>query len=173
MSVHNLERVFHPKSVAVIGASDREGSVGSALMRNLTGWEYPGNVYPINPHRKEILGIPAVPSISDLDSGVDLAVLATPIATAPELVKECARAGVGGVIIVAAGGKETGAKGRELESQIKTEAGRAGLRIIGPNCLGIISSKSKLNASFANRAPLPGKMAFLSQSGAICTAILD
>jgi len=173
MSVHNLDRVFHPKSVAVIGASDREGSVGSALMRNLTRWEYAGNVYPINPHRQTILGIPAVPSISDLDAGIDLAILATPIATAPELVKDCARAGVAGVIIVAAGGKETGAKGLELESQIKTEAGRAGLRIVGPNCLGIISGKSKLNASFANRTPLPGKMAFLSQSGAICTAILD
>ena len=173
MSVHNLERVFHPRSVAVIGASEREGSVGSALMRNLTRWEYAGNVYPINPHRQTILGLPAVPSISDLDSGVDLAILATPIATAPELVKECARAGVGGVILVAAGGKETGAKGRALESQIKTEAGRSGLRIVGPNCLGIISGKSKLNASFANRTPLPGKMAFLSQSGAICTAILD
>ena len=173
MSVHNLERVFHPRSVAVIGASEREGSVGSALMRNLTSWEYAGTVYPVNPNRQTILGLPAVPSISDLDSGVDLAILATPIATAPELVKECARAGVGGVILVAAGGKETGEKGRALESQIKTEAGRSGLRIIGPNCLGIISGKSKLNASFANRTPLPGKMAFLSQSGAICTAILD
>ena len=173
MSVHNLERVFHPRSVAVIGASEREGSVGSALVRNLTSWEYAGTVYPVNPNRQTILGLPAVPSISDLDSGVDLAILATPIATAPELIKECARAGVGGVILVAAGGKETGEKGRELESQIKTEAGLSGLRIIGPNCLGIISGKSKLNASFANRTPLPGKMAFLSQSGAICTAILD
>jgi len=173
MSVHNLDRVFHPKSVAVVGASEREDSVGSALMRNLTGWGYAGNVYPINPHRQTILGSPAVPSISDLDSGVDLAILATPISTAPELIQECANAEVGGVVIVSAGGKETGAKGRALESQIKTEAGRAGLRIIGPNCLGIISTKSKLNASFANRTPLPGKMAFLSQSGAICTAILD
>jgi acetyltransferase len=173
MSVHNLERVFHPKSVALIGASEREGCVGSALMRNLTGWGYAGDVYPINPLRQTIHGIPASPSILDRGPRVDLAILATPIATAPELVKECAGAGVGGVIIVAAGGKETGAKGLELESQIKTEAGRAGLRIVGPNCLGIISTKSKLNASFANRTPLPGKMAFLSQSGAICTAILD
>jgi len=173
MSVHNLDRVFHPKSVSVIGASDRQGSVGSALVKNLTGWEYPGNVYPINPHRKTIFGIPTVPSILDLDPPIDLAVIATPIAIAPRLIRECARAGVGGVIVVAAGGKETGAKGRELESQIKTEAGHAGLRIVGPNCLGIICSKSKLNASFANRTPLPGKMAFLSQSGAICTAILD
>jgi acetyltransferase len=173
MSVHNLERVFHPKSVAVIGASEREGSVGSALMRNLTGWEYPGDVYPINPHRKTIHGIPTVPSVLDLDSEVDLAVLATPIATAPELVKESARARVGGVIIVSAGGKEAGSQGRELESRIKREADRVGLRVIGPNCLGIISGTSRLNATFANKTPLPGKMAFLSQSGAICTAILD
>lgn len=173
MSVHNLERVFHPKSVAVIGASDRDSSVGYAIMRNLTGWGFAGSVYPVNPQRKTILGLPTVPSILDLGCPLDLAVIATPISTAPKLIGECARAGVGGAIIVSAGGKETGPEGLELESGIKNEADRGGLRIIGPNCLGIISCKSRLNASFAGKTPLPGKTAFLSQSGAICTAILD
>jgi acetyltransferase len=173
MSVHNLDRVFHPASVAVIGASEREDSVGCALMRNLTGCAFPGELYPVHPQRKTVLGLPAVPSVLDLKGTIDLAVIATPIATAPGLIHECATAGVGGAVIVSAGGKETGAEGRELESRIRREADRTGLRIVGPNCLGLISSQSRLNASFASHTPLPGNMAFLSQSGAICTAILD
>jgi len=173
MSIHNLEKIFNPSSVAVIGASQREGSVGSALMDNLIHSGYPGKIYPVNPRHKSILGISAVRSISEIESTVDLAILATPITTAPELVKECAKARVSGVVIISAGGKESGDVGRELEKKIKMEADHAGIRIIGPNCLGIICSQSKLNASFANKTPLPGKMAFVSQSGAICAAVLD
>ncbi len=173
MGVNNLERIFHPASVAVIGASDRDGSVGHAIMRNLKEWGFRGTVHPVNPRRSTVLGLPAVPSVLDLESAIDLAVIATPIATAPGLVNECARAGVGGAVILSAGGKEAGTEGRELESQIRKEAERTGLRIVGPNCLGIISGKSRLNATFGSRTPLPGNMAFLSQSGAICTAILD
>jgi acetyltransferase len=173
MSVHQLERVFHPGSVAVIGASEREESVGSALMRNLIDCGYPGRIHPVNPHRQKVFGLPAVPSVMDIESTVDLAIVSTPLPAVPSLVKECGEAGVGGAILVAAGGKETGPKGRELELEIKKEADRFGLRIIGPNCLGIISSNARLNATFARRNPPHGKMAFLSQSGAICTAILD
>ncbi len=173
MGVDNLDKIFQPESIAVIGASERERSIGSAIMRNLIHVEYPGEVYPINPHHKTIWGLPTHPSVLDLKSRIDLVILAVPIALAPQIVKECAEAKVGGIVIISAGGKETGAKGRELEDAIKKEAERSGLRIIGPNCLGIIHSRPKLNASFASCMPLPGKMAFISQSGAICVSILD
>ncbi len=144
-----------------------------ALVRNLIQEGYPGKVYPINPHHKTIWELQAFPSLLELESPVDLVIMATPIASAPQIVKECKKAGVGGVVIISAGGKETGTKGRELELAIKNEAKDSGLRIIGPNCLGIVCSQAKLNASFASHMPLPGKMAFISQSGAICTSVLD
>ncbi|MBW2620740.1 MAG: CoA-binding protein, partial [Deltaproteobacteria bacterium] len=173
MSAINLDKIFHPKSIAVVGASQRDGSIGSALMRNLIQGGYPGKVYPINPRHKTIWELHAFPSLLELEYPVDLVIMATPIASAPQIVKECKKAGVGGVVIISAGGKETGKKGRELESAIKNEAKDSGIRIIGPNCLGIVCSQAKLNASFASHMPLPGKMAFVSQSGAICTSVLD
>ncbi len=173
MSAINLDKIFRPKSIAVVGASQRAGSIGSALMRNLIQEGYPGKVYPINPRHKTIWELQAFPSLLELESPVDLVIMATPIASAPQIVKECKKAGVGGVVIISAGGKETGTKGRELELAIKNEAKDSGLRIIGPNCLGIICSQAKLNASFASHMPLPGNMAFISQSGAICTSVLD
>ncbi len=173
MSVHNLDKMFHPKSVAVIGATERQPSIGSALMRNLLEGGYEGKIYPVNPGRQTIHGLPAYPSLPAIDAAVDLAVIATPIATAPEIVRDCGKLGVGAVIVISAGGKEVGEKGKELEAAIRKEAEGTGIRILGPNCLGIVSSRSKMNASFASHMPLPGKMAFISQSGAICTAILD
>ncbi|RZB38504.1 MAG: acetyltransferase [Desulfobacteraceae bacterium Eth-SRB2] len=173
MSAINLDKIFCPKSIAVVGASQRAGSIGSAIMHNLIHEGYPGKVYPINPRHKTIWEIEAFPSLSELESSVDLVIMATPIDSAPQIVKECKKAGVGGVVIISAGGKETGRKGRELESAIKNEAKDSGLRIIGPNCLGIVCSQAKLNATFASHMPLPGKMAFISQSGAICTSVLD
>ena len=173
MSVDNMDKIFRPGSIAVVGASERKGSVGAALMHNLIARGFPGEIHPINPNHKNIYKLPACPSIKDLKAPVDLAVIATPIASAPQIVHECADAGVGGVVIISAGGKEIGKNGQQLEAAIKKEAAQSGLRIIGPNCLGIVSSRAKLNASFASQMPLAGKMAFLSQSGAICSAILD
>jgi len=173
MSVDNMDKIFRPGSIAVVGASERKGSVGAALMHNLIARGFPGEIHPINPNHKNIYKLPACPSIKDLKAPVDLAVIATPIASAPQIVHECADAGVGGVVIISAGGKEIGKNGQQLETAIKKEAAQSGLRIIGPNCLGIVSSRAKLNASFASQMPLSGKMAFLSQSGAICSAILD
>jgi len=173
VSAINLDKIFRPKSIAVVGASQRAGGIGSALMRNLIQEGYPGKIYPINPRQKTIWGLQAFPSLLELKSSVDLVIMATPIALAPQIIKECKKAGVGGVVIISAGGKETGNKGRELESAIKNEAKDSGLRIIGPNCLGIVCSRAKLNASFASHMPLPGNMAFISQSGAICTSVLD
>ncbi|QTA88571.1 bifunctional acetate--CoA ligase family protein/GNAT family N-acetyltransferase [Desulfonema magnum] len=173
MGVHNLDKMFQPKSVAVIGASEKQGTIGSALMRNLIQGGYTGEIYPVNPKRKTIWNLEAYPSIPDINAQPDLAIIATPITTASRIVRECSEAGVGGAVIISAGGKEMGEKGREIEAEIKKEAEHSGLRIIGPNCLGIVSTQSKLNASFAGRMPLPGKMALVAQSGAICTSILD
>ncbi len=173
MGVDKLGKIFRPKSIAVVRASEKEGSIGSALMRNLIEGGYPGDIYPINPNRKKIYGLTAYSSVLALKSSIDLAILAAPIVSTPEIVKECSKAGVQGAVIISAGGKESGTKGRELEAAIKQKAKPSGLRIIGPNCLGVICSSSKLNASFASHMPLPGKMAFISQSGAICTSILD
>ncbi|MBW2088782.1 MAG: bifunctional acetate--CoA ligase family protein/GNAT family N-acetyltransferase [Deltaproteobacteria bacterium] len=173
MSAIHLDKIFRPKSIAVVGASQRTGSIGSAIMRNLIQEGYPGKIYPVNPHHKTIWELQAFPSLLEIESPVDLVIMAAPIASALQIVKECKKTGVGGVVIISAGGKETGTKGRELESAIKKEAKDSGLRIIGPNCLGIVCSQAKLNASFASHMPLPGKMAFISQSGAICTSVLD
>jgi acetyltransferase len=173
MSAENLDQIFHPNSIAVVGASERKGSIGNALMRNLIQGGYSGKIYPINPRRNKIMKIPAYPSIQDLEEPVDLVVISTPITTAPQIVRECADNGIRGVVIISAGGKEIGEAGKKIEADIQKEASRNGLRIIGPNCLGIVCSSSKLNASFASHMSLPGKMAFISQSGAICTAILD
>lgn len=173
MSAINLDKMFHPKSIAVVGASQRDGSIGSDLMRNLIQGGYPGEIYPINPNHKTIWELPAYPSLPDLKSQVDLTILTEPITSAPQIVKECAEAGVGGLVIISTGRKETGAKDRELELAIKNKAEHSGLRVIGPNCFGIISSRSNLNASLSCHMPLPGKMAFISQSGAICSSVLD
>jgi acetyltransferase len=173
MSVENLDKIFQPKSIAVVGASERKGSVGAALMHNLIERGFTGEIHPINPNHKKIGKLPACPSIRDLESPVDLAVISTPITLAPKIVKDCVDVGVGGAVIISAGGKEIGEQGKKLEAEIQKEARYSGLRIIGPNCVGVMSGRSKLNASFANQMPLSGKMAFISQSGAICTAILD
>ena len=173
VSVINLDKVFQPRSITVVGASEKPGSIGNALMRNLVERGFSGEIHPINPNHPRIWNLPACSSIADLKVPVDLAVISTPIKLVPQIVKECADAGVGGAIIISAGGKEIGKEGKKLETAIGEEARRSGLRIIGPNCVGIISQRARLNASFANQMPLAGKMAFVSQSGAICTAILD
>jgi acetyltransferase len=173
LGIENLDKIFRPNSIAVIGASEKNGSIGTILMRNLIEGGFPGSIYPINPNHSKIWQRPAYPTIKDIRAPVDLAVVAIPIAAAVPVIRDCVDAGVGGVVIIAAGGKEIGAEGKALETAIQQEALRSGLRIIGPNCVGILSSPAKMNASFAHRMPVAGKMAFISQSGAITTAILD
>jgi len=173
MTIHNLDKIFQPKSVAVIGASEHKGSIGYALMQNIIEGGYTGEVCPVNPKHKKLWDLPVFPSVADVASPVDLAVIATPIRTVPEIIRQCGEVGASGAIVISAGGKEVGEKGKEIEAAIRREAENAGIRIFGPNCIGVISTHSKLNASFASHMPLPGKMAFVSQSGAICTAVLD
>jgi acetyltransferase len=168
-----LEAIFAPKSVAVIGATERPGSVGRTLIRNLVANPFGGVVFPVTPTRSSVLGIKAYPSVAAVPERVDLAIVVTPAPSVPALVAECVQAGVKGAIVISAGFKETGADGVELERRVLEEARRGRLRLIGPNCLGVMSPHGGLNATFANAMAIPGRVAFLSQSGALCTAVLD
>jgi len=170
---HPLDIFFSPKTVALIGATESEGSVGRTILRNLIGNPFGGIVFPINPKRTSVLGIKAYPSISQLPEKVDLAVIATPAQTVPGVVRECVQAGARGAIIISAGFKEAGTDGVELERQILAETRRGKMRIIGPNCLGVMSPLTGLNATFAGTMARAGSVGFISQSGALCTAILD
>jgi acetyltransferase len=173
MSLLNLDRLFAPRSLAVVGASDRKGTIGAAVMRNLLEGGFAGTVYPINPRHPTISGQKTYATISDLPEAVDLVVIAVPIQMVPELIEECAATRVGAAVIISSGGKETGEQGRAMEQAIAEAARDSGVRIIGPNCLGVINSRVNLNASFAAQMPLPGSIAFISQSGAVCGAVLD
>ena len=173
MSVYNLDRIFQPKSIAVIGASEKAGSIGEAVMQNLITGGFTGDIFPVHPRYRKVYKHKAHHNIKEIGSPVDLAVIVTPIVTVPGIIEDCAAIDCGGAIIISAGGKEVGDAGVEIERKIRQAASGKDLRIIGPNCLGVVCSETNLNASFAGRMPKPGKMAFISQSGAICTSILD
>lgn len=168
-----LDVFFRPRSVAVIGATETPGSVGRTILKNLISSPFGGTVYPINPKRQNVLGIRAYPTIAAVPDEVDLAVLVTPAPSVPGLIKDCAARHVRGSIIISAGFKETGPAGVELERQVLHEARRSGMRIVGPNCLGVMNPIDGLNATFAASSARPGRVAFISQSGALLTAILD
>jgi acetyltransferase len=168
-----LDAIFAPKSVAVVGATERAGSVGRTILWNLISTPFGGTVYPVNPSRPSILGIKAYPSIKALPEVVDLAVVVTPAASIPGVISDCADIGVKGAIVISAGFKETGPKGVELERQLLEQARRGNMRIIGPNCLGVMNPVTGVNATFASSMARPGNIGFISQSGALCTAVLD
>lgn len=170
---HPLTAIFEPTSIAVIGATEKSGSVGRTVLWNLISHPFGGTVFPVNPRRNSVLGIKAYPCLSSLPEPVDLAVIATPAPTVPDLVAECVEAGVKGAIILSAGFKETGAAGAALEQRVLDHAHRGRLRVIGPNCLGVMNPLTGLNATFAGAIAQPGTVGFVSQSGALCTAILD
>ena len=168
-----LGSILAPKRIAVIGATERKRSVGRTLMTNLIAGGFPGKIYPVNPIQETILGIHAYSNVGGLPEKPDLAVIITPAHTVPGIIKECVEAGVPGAIIISAGFKETGAAGAALEQQVLAEARRGNMRIVGPNCLGVMVPALKLNATFAADMARPGSVGFISQSGALCTAILD
>ena len=168
-----LEMMLAPRSVAVIGATETEGSVGRTLMENLKAGNFGGTLIPVNPRRRRVFGITAFPRISAAQHAVDLAVVATPAPTVPALIGECVEAGVKGAIIISAGFEECGQAGRELEKQVLKELRGSKMRIIGPNCLGVMRPRIALNATFAADMALPGSVGFISQSVGLCTAILD
>ena len=165
--------IFSPASVALIGATDREGSVGCTVLRNLLQAGYKGRVFAVNPRRKEIIGLPCYAAIGAVPEVVELAVIVTPAATVPGIVAECVTAGVKAIVVISAGFKEMGADGAALERDIQAELRKGATRLIGPNCLGIMNPWLGLNATFAHDIARPGSVAFLSQSGALLTAILD
>jgi len=168
-----LNAFFAPQNVAVIGASEKEGSVGRTILWNLISHPFGGTVFPVNPNRPRVLGIKAYPNVAAVPGQVDLALIATPAPTIPGIIRECVDAGVQGAIILSAGFKETGPAGVDLEQRVLHEARRGSLRVIGPNCLGVMRPTTGLNATFAGRLARPGSVGFISQSGALCSAILD
>jgi acetyltransferase len=169
----SLDALFAPESVVVIGATDRAGTVGRTVLQNLLNPAFRGRVYPVNPHRSEVLGAEAYKSIGNVPEPVDLAVLATPAVTIPGLIGDCIAAKAKSAVVISAGFKERGAEGVALEHQIQEQLKHASMRLIGPNCLGVMNPILGMNATFAKDAPKPGNVAFLSQSGALLTAILD
>ncbi len=169
----SLDSLLRPNSVAVIGATEREGSVGRAVLANLLKPTYKGIVYPVNPNHKILMGEKAYANLTDLPESPDLAVIATPAESVPGLIDECLAAGVKSAIILSAGFKEMGAQGAELEKRIAEKIKGKRFRVLGPNCLGVINPHWGLNATFAAQSVTPGSVAFLSQSGAMVTAILD
>ena len=174
MPIRNLDKIFRPRRVAVVGASQRPLSVGQTVFQNLVTGGFSGEVYPVNPRHSELDGHICYQSVLDLPEPVDLAVICTPAQTIPDVIQQCGTAGIRGIVILSAGFRETGAAGKERELQVLSIARQfSGMRIIGPNCLGIMAPYVNLNASFATDMPLTGNIAFISQSGALCTAVLD
>lgn len=173
MGVEKLDKIFNPKRIAIIGASDREDSIGAKLMRNLVGTGFSGAVYPVNPFKSAVQGVTAYPNILKIPWKVDLAIIATPAHTVPQIVEECGKAGVSGVIIVSAGFREACIGGEPLEKQVIEHGRKYNLRVIGPNSLGIIRPSIKLNATFVDRPVAAGRIAFISQSAALCASVLD
>jgi acetyltransferase len=171
---HPLDAIFSPHSVAVVGATDRPGSIGRAVLWSLVSSPFGGTVYPVSDKRASVLGIKAYRSVEEIPETVDLAVIVTPADTVPGVIGQCIAAGVRGAIVISAGFKEHGEHGKDLERQILDQLRTSTMRLIGPNCLGVMNPISGLNATFAsNSMARAGNVAFLSQSGALCTAILD
>jgi len=174
VSIRNLDKIFRPHRVAVIGASDTPTSVGYTVLRNLIGSGFRGVVYPVNPKHESVQGIHAYKDVPSLPYPPDLAVVCTPARTVPGIVRACGEAGTRGLVIISAGFREIGEEGRQLERQIAEEQRKFdGMRILGPNCLGIIVPGISLNASFAATSAQEGHIGFISQSGALCTSVLD
>ena len=165
MSEHILDKFFKPKSIAIVGASSKENSIGRILLENLKQSGFPGEIYPINPNYAEILGVPSFPSVTSLQTSIDLAIIAVSIQGVQKIMEECGQAKIPGAIIISAGGKEVGEKGKEIEANIHARARTAGIRYLGPNCMGILCPPTRLNASFAAHSVKPGSVALLSQSG--------
>ncbi|HOB29943.1 MAG TPA: acetate--CoA ligase family protein [Bacillota bacterium] len=171
--MNDLTSLMRPESVAVIGASNTPGKIGYAVVRNMMSSGYKGEIYPINPKETEIAGLKAYPTAIDVGKPIDVAVICVPAKATLSVAEDCGKAGVKFLIVITAGFKEVGKEGRELEEQLVEIARKYGMRIVGPNVLGIIDTHTPFNATFAKEMALEGNIAFISQSGALCIAILD
>ena len=174
-ATHNLDLLFHPQSIAVVGASTRSGTVGNDIFRNLLHAEFTGSVYPVNPKAKSIFGVHSYPTLADIPGPVDLAVLIVPSAGVLDVIDQAIAKDVKAIVVISAGFKEVGAEGAALEIKVRDKVRAAGIPLIGPNCLGIINTDPKvmMNATFGRKMPSAGSLAFISQSGALCTSVLD
>ncbi len=170
-----LAALFEPRSIAVIGASRRKEAVGYAVFHNLVAGGFQGDIYPVNPKAERIDYVPCVPSVEEIPGPVDLAVIVVPAPCVPQVLEECGRKGVKAVIVISAGFGESGEDGVRLQSEAHAMAQKYGMPLLGPNCLGLINTDPavSMNASFSRATPRPGKIAFISQSGALCAAVLD
>lgn len=173
--MNGLDVVFSPQTVAVLGASTTPGKVGHDIFSNILKGGFTGTLYPVNPHARSVLSVRAYASLLEIPDAVDLAIIILPPKLALDSVREAAKKGVKGIVIVSAGFREIGGEGLAMENEIVAICKSAGIRLVGPNCLGVINpiDSVRLNASFSTRMPAPGKISFISQSGALCTAVLD
>ncbi|MGD8978266.1 MAG: CoA-binding protein, partial [Gammaproteobacteria bacterium] len=169
----DIANIFQPSSVALIGASEEQGSIGAVVLRNLIQGRFKGRIYPVNPKHEKVQGRRCYPDVGALPQAADLAVIATPARSVPGVLEQCGEKGIRFAVIISAGFREIGAKGAALERAVLKTARRHGIRFLGPNCLGIIRPSLRLNASFSQSSPKPGRLALASQSGAVCTALLD
>ncbi|MHC4689107.1 MAG: acetate--CoA ligase family protein [Planctomycetota bacterium] len=171
----DIESIMAPRSIAVVGATNRPGSVGLAVFRNLLSADFHGVLYPVNPKAEFVQSVKAYPSLTDIPDDVDLAVIIVPASIVSDILIQAGKKNVKGAVVITAGFKEIGAKGLELENQLKDIARQYNISLIGPNCLGVINASNDvcMNASFATKMPKAGNIAFISQSGALCTAVLD
>lgn len=172
MEKNQLDYLFNPEAVAIIGASEKDQSIGRSLVENLQKAGFPGAIYPINPRYSHILGLTTFPAVLQVQAPVDLAVIAIPFPEIPRVMAECGQAGIKAAIIISTGGRETGPEGEKIEAGIQAEARKWGIRYLGPNCWGVICPPSRLQATFAPHFPRPGSLAFISQSGAVCSSII-
>ena len=170
---HPLERLFAPRSVALVGASERAGSVGHAVLASLRAGGSSIPLHLVNPRHRVLLGQPCAASLEELPERVDVAIVASPAASVPEVVAQAGRAGVPHLVILSAGFAESGEAGKQLQARTLEAAKAAGVRFVGPNCVGLMRPSIGLNASFSRNAPPPGGIALVSQSGASCTALVD
>jgi acetyltransferase len=168
-----FQKFFSPNSVAIVGASTHQGKIGHILVKNLLEYKYRGKIFPINPKAEEICGLKVYPSLKDISEDIDLAIVAVKPVDVLETIKVCGERKIGATIVISAGFKEIGPKGIQLEEKLKELAKENGVRVLGPNCLGLIDTYFKLSASFATGMPEQGEIGFFSQSGALCVAILD
>jgi acetyltransferase len=173
--MNGLNAIFSPESVAIIGASNTPGKVGHDIFANILSGHYQGTLYPVNPKAKSILSVKAYPSITEIPDKVDLGIIILTPQASLAAIEEGIKKGIKGFVIVSAGFREVGGEGLEIENRILAMCKEAGVRLVGPNCLGVINPipTVSLNASFSARMPAPGNISFISQSGALCTAVLD
>jgi len=173
--IKNIESIMSPRSIAVVGATNRPGSVGLAVFRNILNAAFQGVLYPVNPKAKYVQSVKAYPKLMDIPDEVDLAVVIVPAEIVCPILEEAGQKRARGAIVVSAGFKEVGGHGVELENRVKQVAAKYDIRLVGPNCLGVINNSEnvRMNASFATKMPKQGNIAFISQSGALCTAVLD